>query len=147
MPENFTVVRTVAATPERIWEAWTTPQHFAVWFGTEAVEVPLDTLDMDVRPGGTLALVMKLPDGNTIEWLGQYTVVEPPNLLAFTLSDDPGQYAGVPIVAEFTAVDGGTRLAITQARGDFDDAQVAATIAGYDSFIDSLEVLLQDQRP
>ena len=147
MSDTFTVVRTVAASPELIWRAWTTPEHFAVWFGTDAVEIPLDTLDMDVRPGGTLALVMKLPDGNTIEWLGEYTEVVPPTRLAFTLSDDPGQYAGVPIVAEFTAVEGGTRLSITQDRGDFDDAQVAATIAGYDSFIDSLEVLLQDLRP
>ena len=145
MTETFTVTRTIAASPEQVWEAWTRPEQFAVWFGTDAVEVQDVTLD--ARAGGTLSFVMKLPDGNTIDWRGEYSEVIPPRSLAFTLTDSPGEDAGVPIVAEFTAVDGGTRLSITQDRGDFDEAQVEATLAGYEGFIDSLEVLLRDQRP
>jgi uncharacterized protein YndB with AHSA1/START domain len=142
MTESFTVTRTLAATRELVWEAWTRPEHFAVWFGTEAVEIPLDSVTMDVRVGGTLAATMLIPDGPRIDWLGEYTVVDRPSRLAFTLSDNPDEYAGVPIVAIFTEVEGGTEVSLTQQRGDFDDEQVQATIAGYNAFYDSLERVL-----
>jgi len=139
MTESFTVTRTLAAPRELVWEAWTRPEHFAVWFGTEAVEIPLDSVTMDVRVGGTLTATMFVPDGPRIDWLGEYTEVERPSRLAFTLSDNPGEYAGLPIVVTFTEADGGTEVSLTQHRGDFDDEQVQATIAGYNAFFDSLE--------
>ena len=139
MTESFTITRTLAAPPELVWETWTKPEHFSVWFGTEAVEVPLDSLSLDVRVGGKLAAVMLIPDGTRIDWEGEYTEVDRPHRLAFTLTDNPGEYPGVPIVATFTPVDGGTEVSITQHRGDFDDEQVQATIAGYNSFFDSME--------
>ena len=86
-----------------------------------------------------ISAVMLIPDGTRIDWTGEYTEVDRPNRLAFTLSDDPGQPAGVPIVATFTAVDGGTEVSITQDRGTFDDAQVQATVDGYNQFFDSME--------
>lgn len=139
MTESFTITRTLAAPRELVWDAWTRPEHFAVWFGTEAVEIPLDTVTMDVRVGGTLAATMFVPDGPRIDWLGEYTEVDRPSRLAFTLSDNPGEYAGLPIVATFTEVEGGTEVSLTQHRGDFTDEQVQATIAGYNAFFDSLE--------
>ena len=66
MTEYFTVTRTLQAPRELVFEALTKPEHFAVWFGTAAVEVPQDTLTMDVRPGGAFRAVMLLPDGNRI---------------------------------------------------------------------------------
>ena len=116
MTDTFTITRTLAAAPDLVWEAWTKPEHFAIWFGSDAIEVPLDTVTLDVRVGGKLSAVMLIPDGTRIDWTGEYTEVDRPNRLAFTLSDDPGQPAGVPIVATFTAVDGGTEVSITQDR-------------------------------
>ena len=139
MTDTFTITRTLAAAPDLVWEAWTKPEHFAIWFGSDAIEVPLDTVTLDVRVGGKLSAVMLIPDGTRIDWTGEYTEVDRPNRLAFTLSDDPGQPAGVPIVATFTAVDGGTEVSITQDRGTFDDAQVQATVDGYNQFFDSME--------
>lgn len=139
MTESFTITRTLAAPADLVWDVWTKPEHFAVWFGTEAVEVPLDSVTLDVRVGGRLAAIMRIPGGPTITWEGEYTEVDRPHRLAFTLTDNPGEYPGVPIVATFTPVDGGTEVSITQDRGDFDDEQVQATIAGYNSFFDSME--------
>lgn len=139
MTESFTITRTLAAPADLVWDVWTKPEHFAVWFGTEAVEVPLDSVTLDVRVGGKLAAIMRIPGGPTITWEGEYTEVDRPHRLAFTLTDNPGEYPGVPIVATFTPVDGGTEVSITQDRGDFDDEQVQATIAGYNSFFDSME--------
>lgn len=142
MADYFTITRTLSAPRDLVFEALTKPEHFAVWFGTAAVEVPQDTLTMDVRPGGDFRAVMHLPDGNRIDWAGQYVAVEPPSHLAMTLTDQPGDDVGLPVLFDLEEVDGGTQLTIRQDRADFTDEQVEATIAGYNSFIDDIENVL-----
>jgi uncharacterized protein YndB with AHSA1/START domain len=138
MTDYFSVTRTLAAPRELVFEAITRPEHFAVWFGTAQVEVPQETLSMDVRPGGAFRAVMHLPDGNLIHWSGTYLAVDPPSHLAMTLTDQPGEDPGLPVLFDLDAVDGGTQLTIRQDRSDFSDEQVAATIAGYNAFIDDM---------
>ena len=142
MADYFTITRTLSAPRELVFDAITKPEHFAVWFGTAAVEVPRDSLEMDVRVGGTMRAVMVLPDGNRIHWAGEYVEVDPPSRLAMTLSDNPGEYAGLPVLFDLEEVDGGTRLTISQDRGDFSQEQVEATIAGYNAFVDDMADLL-----
>ena len=143
MADYFTITRTLRAPRELVFEAITKPEHFAVWFGTAAVEVPQETLTMDVRPGGAFRAVMLLPDGNRIDWAGSYVTVEPPSHLAMTLTDQPGDDVGLPVLFDLVEVDGGTELTISQDRSDFSDEQVAATIAGYNAFIDDIENVLE----
>jgi uncharacterized protein YndB with AHSA1/START domain len=57
---------------------------------------------MDVRVGGKWNAVMHVPDGNTIHWVGEYTEVDPPRRLAFTMTDEPSQPAGEPITVDLT---------------------------------------------
>jgi hypothetical protein len=59
--------------------------------------------------------------------------------MAMTLTDQPDDDAGLPVVFDLVAVDGGTELTVRQDRADFSDEQVAATIAGYNAFIDDIE--------
>lgn len=139
MTEYFSITRTLNAPRELVFEAITRPEHFAVWFGTAAVQVPQESLTMDVRPGGAFRAVMVLPDGNRIDWAGEYKVVQPPSHLAMTLTDQPDDDAGLPVLFDLEEVDGGTQLTIRQDRSDFSDEQVAATIAGYNAFIDDIE--------
>ena len=141
-PEGFTVSRTFAAPPERLWEVWTQPELFSVWFGTAEVAVPLETLHLDVRVGGELRAVMQLPDGGVIHWEGEYREVEPPTRLAFTLTDVPGGDPGDPITADVVAVDGSTRVTLFQPRHGFSDEQIELTIAGYNSFFDTMETVI-----
>lgn len=139
MADYFTMTRTLRAPRELVFEAITRPEHFAVWFGTAAVEVPQETLHMDVRPGGAFRAVMVLPDGGRIDWAGEYTAVDPPAHLAMTLTDQPGDDAGLPVLFDLEELDGATLLTIRQDRADFTDEQVEATIAGYNAFIDDIE--------
>ncbi|WP_424531726.1 SRPBCC family protein [Sphaerisporangium viridialbum] len=145
MTDVLTVTRTFAASRELVYEAWTRPEHFSVWFGTEAVDVPLDTLSMDVRVGGAWNAVMHLPDGNKIQWVGEYTEVGPPERLAFTMSDDPSNPARVPVVVVLAEVDGGTEMTLTQTGSGFTEEQHARTVAGYNGFFDAMEKLLAAQ--
>lgn len=142
MTEYFTVTRTLTAPRELVFDALTKPEHFAVWFGTAHVDVPQETLSMDVRPGGKLRAVMHLPDGNVINWTGTYVEVDPPARLSMTLSDQPDDDSGLPVIFDLLEVDGGTELTIRQDRSDFSDEQVAATIAGYNAFIDDMAVVI-----
>jgi|EndMetStandDraft_8_1072994.scaffolds.fasta_scaffold00907_2 uncharacterized protein YndB with AHSA1/START domain len=139
MTEYFSITRTISAPRELVFEALTKPEHFAVWFGTAAVAVPQETLSMDVRPGGAFRAVMHLPDGNLINWSGTYIEVDPPSHVAMTLTDQPGDDTGLPVLFDLETVEGGTQLTVRQDRSDFSDEQVAATIAGYNAFIDDIE--------
>jgi uncharacterized protein YndB with AHSA1/START domain len=92
LPEGETqagiVIRWIFEAPrEEVWKEWTEPERFADWYGADA-EVPVETVEMDVRPGGKWRLVMHAARG-TIHWDGEYLEVEPPERLAFTVSDDP----------------------------------------------------------
>ena len=142
MADYFTITRELTAPRELVFKALTAPEHFAVWFGTAAVEVPQDTLTMDVRPGGKFRAVMHLPDGNLINWAGEYVEVDPPAHLAMTLTDNPDAYAGLPVLFDLEEIAGGTRLTISQDRADFSDEQVAATIGGYNAFVDEIQNIL-----
>ena len=144
MPAVLTITRTFAAPRERVWEMWTRPEHFAAWFGTQQITVPLESVTMDVRVGGRWTATMELPDGMTILWDGEYTEVDPPSHLALTMNDDPRRDAGLPVVVEFLAVDGGTQMTLTQSTPEFSDEQHAATIVGYTAFFDDLEALLPE---
>ena len=58
---GMTITRTFSAPVDLVYAAWTTPEHFAVWFGTETVAV--DDVTIDARPGGSWTATMHLPDG------------------------------------------------------------------------------------
>jgi uncharacterized protein YndB with AHSA1/START domain len=139
MTDGFTVTRIIKAPRELVWDAWTLPEHFSKWFGTEAVEVPLDSLVMDVRAGGALKAVMLLPDGNRIDWFGEYKLVDKPSRIEYWLSDGPPIEGLDPVVTTFTEVEGGTEVTLFQPRYGFTDEQMEATVAGYNQFFDALE--------
>jgi uncharacterized protein YndB with AHSA1/START domain len=75
---------------EDVWREWTEPEAFADWYGGPDMHVPHETVAMDVRAGGRWSLVMR-GMGREIHWNGEYIEVEPPERLAFTVSDRPGE--------------------------------------------------------
>jgi uncharacterized protein YndB with AHSA1/START domain len=144
MSYSFTVTRTFDAPRELVYDAWVTPEHFSQWFGTDAVAVPLETLSMDVREGGAWNAIMHLPDGNTIDWTGEFVTLDRPVGLALTMTDRPAEPARALVTVALTEIDGGTEMVMTQS-GDVDgfgEEQIAATIAGYNGFFDVMERLV-----
>src|SRR2546421_259535 len=75
--------------PGAVWRAWTQPEAFADWFGAPQGEVPLETVSMDVRPGGTFRLTMRV-GSQEILWAGTYQEVIEPEHLVFTITDHTG---------------------------------------------------------
>jgi uncharacterized protein YndB with AHSA1/START domain len=85
------IKREFDAPRERVWAEWTEPERFADWYGGPQCEIPLDSVSMDVRPGGRWGLTMFAPpDRRRIDWKGEYLEVVAPERLVFTVSDQPG---------------------------------------------------------
>ena len=88
---GFVTTRVFAAARERVWREWTEPARFADWFGGAECEVPLSTVAMDVRPGGSFRATMFCgPERRVIRWTGEYREVAAPERLVFTISNTPG---------------------------------------------------------
>jgi uncharacterized protein YndB with AHSA1/START domain len=88
--QGITITRVFEAPRERVWREWTEPGRFADWFGGTESEVPLTSVSMDVRPGGSWRLTMFAEPGRReIHWNGEYLEVVEPERLVFTVSDQP----------------------------------------------------------
>jgi uncharacterized protein YndB with AHSA1/START domain len=83
-PNERTVViaRILDAPRDLVFEAWTDPRHVAQWWGPNGLTNPV--CEMDVRPGGTLRIVMRGPDGVEYPMIGVFREVAPPERLVFT---------------------------------------------------------------
>ena len=90
MADGITITRVFDAPRERVWKEWTEPERFADWFGGTESEVPLTSVSMDVRPGGSWRLTMFAEPGRReIHWAGEYREVLEPERLVFTVTDQP----------------------------------------------------------
>jgi uncharacterized protein YndB with AHSA1/START domain len=140
---NITIVRTFEASREQVFAAWTTPASFADWFGGAQTKVPLDSVEMDVRPGGAWRATMKLDQGD-INWNGEYREVDPPQRLVLTLADRPGpefELVTVVLVARGSA----TEMTFTQSGGHMDAAGYEQAKQGWQTFFDSMAALVADE--
>jgi uncharacterized protein YndB with AHSA1/START domain len=80
--------RTVNAPPERVWQAWTMPEHVKRWF----TPAPWSTVqcEIDLRPGGIFRTVMRSPEGQESVNLGCYLEVVEAKRLVWTIAMLPG---------------------------------------------------------
>jgi uncharacterized protein YndB with AHSA1/START domain len=141
-PDGIEIDRDFAAPPAAVFAAWTTPEHFARWFGGSAVQVPLDGLEFVAEPGRTWTAQMVLPDGNSIDWTGDFIEVDPPERLVFTITDRPAEPGRATIVVELTAIAAGTRMRFTQETPGFTPEQQQGVLAGWQSFVEELEQIV-----
>lgn len=64
------IERTVAASPSRVWELWTTPQGISAWWAPEGFRT--DVTRLDLRPGGELVYTMTAVAPEQIAFMEQY---------------------------------------------------------------------------
>ncbi len=141
-PVAITIVRIFDAPRERIWEEWTDPASFADWFGGEDGEVPVETVSMDVRVGGALALTM-FAGGREIAWHGEYREVVEPERLVFAISDQPGDQRFELIVVELTDLgDGRTEMRMQQRGDSMPPAGYERAKSGWSAFFDRMDTRL-----
>lgn len=141
---GITFVRIFDAPRERLWREWTEPAAFADWFGGTDCEIPLATVSMDVRPGGSLQMTMLCDDGRLeIDWTGEYVDVVEPERLVFTISASPGATEELVTVLLHDLGHGRTEMHFEQ-RGHLSLEEYERTGAGWTAFFDRLSARLAD---
>jgi uncharacterized protein YndB with AHSA1/START domain len=134
---GFTMTRVLDAARERVWREWTEPEAFADWFGGPEAEVPLETVGMDVRPGGGWRATM-LYGGREIRWTGEYREVDPPARLVFTISDRPDEDHDELVVVVLTDLGDGRTEMVVEQHGHMPPAAYDAARNGWGTFLDRM---------
>jgi uncharacterized protein YndB with AHSA1/START domain len=140
MAENgFQVTRVFEAPRERVWREWTEPEAFADWFGGTEAEVPVESVSMDVRPGGAWRATMYAgPQRREILWSGEFREVDEPARLSFTICDRPQQDRYELVTVELVDLgDGRTEMRFEQ-RGHMQPEQYERTKHGWGKFFDRI---------
>ena len=143
--DGFTIERTFDAPRDLVWQALTEPAHFAVWFGGDHGHVPVDSVTMDVRPGGVWKAKMEAGEAR-MDWLGEYVEVQEPERLVYTITDEPDNPARDTITITLAESGGSTEMVYHQGGGNLDPAGYEQAKHGTAGFLDRLEQLLAEQR-
>jgi len=146
--------RTFQASPEEVWELWTTREGIESWWGPEGFSVTVG--DLDLRPGGELTYVMTATGADQVDFMAKagmptstshkliFTEVDPPRRLTYRdIADfipDVKPYE-VETVLELHTVPEGTRLVLTFDRMH-DDHWTQMAKLGRESELDRLAKVL-----
>ncbi|MFP3813751.1 SRPBCC family protein, partial [Bacillus sp. SIMBA_005] len=82
---------------------------------------------------------MVLPDGNGIDWAGEFVEVAANERFVFTITDRPAEPEQAAIVVRLAETPEGTRMSFAQEAPGFTDEQKAGLLAGWQGFLDELE--------
>jgi uncharacterized protein YndB with AHSA1/START domain len=137
---GITITRVFDAPRDRVWREWTEPEAFADWFGAAGGDVPLPTVSMDVRPGGSLRLTMFAgPERREINWTGVYREVVEPERLVFTLSDQPDDERYELIVVVLTDLGDGRTEMLLEQHGLMSPEEYERAESGWSTFFDRID--------
>jgi uncharacterized protein YndB with AHSA1/START domain len=134
---SLAIVRRIAARPSIVFDALTTPEGIACWWGPDAGPVLL--AETDVRVGGRFRVRFRMLDGSEHESSGEYLEVVRPERLVMSWrwagSEDPGESF---VEIDLRAVAEGTELTFTHARLH-DEETRRSHEEGWNGALDKLE--------
>ena len=134
---GFTLTRVLDAPRERVWAEWTDPAAFADWFGGPEYEVPVESVWLDVRPGGQWRATM-LAGRREIPWTGEYLEVEEPERLVLSITDEPEPSSYDLVIVVLTDLgDGRTEMTVEQ-RGGMTPDEYERAKQGWGAFFDRM---------
>jgi uncharacterized protein YndB with AHSA1/START domain len=79
--DQLIATRHLDADPALVWEAFTTPEHLAAFWGGDHAAVPPDSVAVDLRVGGTFELETRGADGSSRPLSFRYEIVDAPTRL------------------------------------------------------------------
>lgn len=141
------VSRVFPVPKERVYEAWTTAELLAQWWGPKGYEGV--SAEADPRPGGAFECAIKDADGGIHRMRGVYTELEPYELICMEIrhrqfegaADRPEGYIPTHVRVELKDHEDGTELLLTHT-GFLNAAQVGNFDEGWNGSFDKLETAL-----
>jgi uncharacterized protein YndB with AHSA1/START domain len=112
--QEITITRVFDAPRELVWKAWTEPEQLAQWWGPPGWTNPLETVKMDVRPGGAFRVTsVSDEDGTEMTTSGAYReVLEPERLVLEEPAEDAWHEHAVSVVTLTDLGDGRTEIVL-----------------------------------
>jgi uncharacterized protein YndB with AHSA1/START domain len=113
------LVRQIKARPSIVFEALTTPEGIARWWGPDAG--PVLSAETDVRIGGRFKVRFRMLDGSEHESAGEYLEIERPKRLVmswqWTVGSEPDEVGNLSRLAfDLEPIESGTELTLTHAQ-------------------------------
>ena len=141
---SLTLVRRIAARPSIVFEAMTTPQGIASWWGPD--DGPVLLAESDPRVGGRYRVRFRMLDDSEHESSGEYLEVRRPERVAMTWrwvgDEDEGGESLIEI--DLRAVDEGTEVTFTHSRLASEATRISHS-EGWTGALDKLERRFQAQ--
>jgi uncharacterized protein YndB with AHSA1/START domain len=134
---SLTLVRRIKARPSIVFDALTTPEGIACWWGPD--EGPVLVSESDPRVGGRFRVRFRMLDGSEHESSGEYLEVVKPERLSMSWrwaggAEDPGESL---IEIRLRAIVEGTELSFTHSRLR-DEETRSSHEAGWNGALDKL---------
>jgi uncharacterized protein YndB with AHSA1/START domain len=140
---TLTIERELDAPRDLVWKVWTDPDEIAKWWGPEGFTTPRESIEYDLRPGGTAKMTMVGPDGTAYPNSGHFTVVDPPERLGWAEQGiDHPLLEAVNTTIEFVDLGGDRTKVLITSRMTCAEELVALANAGWKGQLDKLERLL-----
>lgn len=134
---SLTLVRRIAARTSIVFDALTTPEGIACWWGPDAGPVLL--AETDLRVGGRFRVRFRMLDGSEHESNGEYLEVVRPERLVMSWrwvgGEDPGESL---VEIDLRAIAAGTELTFTHSRLH-DEETRRSHEEGWNGALDKLE--------
>jgi len=115
---SLTLVRRIAARPSLVFEAMTTSEGLAAWFGPD--DLPAVHAQVDAHVGGAYRVRFRRFDGGEHEACGEFLELVPPRRIVMSwrwalggTPEERGRTSRVEI--EIRPIEGGTELTFTHA--------------------------------
>jgi len=113
------VRRTIRASAEKLFAAWTEPSQLKSWWGPQGVRC-ID-VQVDLRVGGSYRIGNELPDGTIIWIVGEFELITPPRKLVFSWRIEGATSAPERVTVQFESHGDSTEVIVTHERIATDD--------------------------
>jgi uncharacterized protein YndB with AHSA1/START domain len=142
---RLTLVRRIAARPSIVFEAMTTAEGVAAWWGPE--DLPVVRVEVDARVGGKYRVHFRTLDGRDHEARGEYLELVPPRRIVMSwrwaVGGEPDEHGRTSrIEIELAPIADGTELTFIHAELSTEASEDSHTW-GWTGALDKLVRLLQ----
>jgi uncharacterized protein YndB with AHSA1/START domain len=136
------VRKTMRASAEKLFDAWTRPSQLIKWWGPESVTCI--GADVDLRVGGRYRIGNKFPDGNVLWITGEFKSIDRPHKLVFTWAIEPDVSSSEVVTVIFKPRGDVTEVVVTHRRIPNDAARDMHRV-GWQGCLNGLATYLEGQ--
>lgn len=140
MNQAFTLVRSLNATPQQVWHAWTDPDAISAWWHPRNTSTPREEVEVDLRVGGHYVYTMVNDEtGERVVTGGIYQDIAHYERLIFTWGEPGADPDDTPLVTvTLEPESNGTRMTF-ELRGVSGHSGDGFFYDGWDEALDALE--------